>query len=607
MKIIALLFLAFANITILYAQKSFGFLYNIQAKQTNVETVFKNGPADKAGMQKGDIITSLNSNNLAGLNLDEVSKLFGEANDNSIISLKRNGTAINDVKISRADRSSFLNVCVSGNCQNGEGEFIDLNGHKYTGSFSNGKKSGYGKMNYVGNSVYNGNWANDKPTGKGKIVLENGNTYEGDFVNGLFEGQGIYTLYNGETYTGTFAASKFHGTIKHKLNEATFIEVYKAGERVSSKNEEPASPGVTAPAINTTEALLELNKFLSSFDNGYYGNVEIKDGYWFTNFKTGTYCKAKMSDLDVAVVQLTENSVVLKCKGDIKCIFSTWNNEYYAYSHFRTGTDFDKVALAKLINDVLDSYNGVSNRPVITGGKGNQPSIQKQSITYPSGDVYEGYTLNGVPHGKGKLVYANGNVYDGDFVNGQTDGYGTLTFKIGHVYSGQFAAGFRNGKGKIQYADGNIYEGDWVNDKIEGQGIYTFKVGGVYTGTFAKGERNGKGKYSSASGQVYEGDWDNGKKEGQGTQTFPDGRIYTGQFANNKYNGKGKFLFISGDIYEGDWVNDKREGKGTYTKKDGSYYTGEWKDDKINGYGKQYNKVTGKMQEGKWKDGVFVD
>jgi len=359
MKILALLVFALANVTGLYAQKSFGFTYNNDGKQTFVLTVFKNGPAAKAGMQTGDIIVSINSNDLTGLNLDAVAKLFSAATDISTMSLLRNGTAINKLKISRADRSSFLNVCVSGDCQNGIGEFIDLDGYQYNDSFKNGVKTGNGKMAYFDNKVYTGNWANNKPEGKGKDVLKNGDTYEGIFANGLYHGEGIYSTKNGDTYAGIYKNGRFDGTVKHyiKSSNENYTEIYKDGVFVSSKKEEVVTSKGALTVKNTEEALQKLNKYLSSFNNGYYGNVEIKDGYWYTKFKAGEYCKAKMSDLGEAVVKLDANSVILKCKENSECVFSTWNNGYNEYSQFRTTVNFDKEELAKLLNNVLDSYN----------------------------------------------------------------------------------------------------------------------------------------------------------------------------------------------------------------------------------------------------------
>jgi hypothetical protein len=52
--------------------------------------------------------------------------------------------------------------------------------------------------------------------------------------------------------------------------------------------------------------------------------------------------------------------------------------------------------------------------------------------------VWEGETLNGKPHGKGKYTFSNGNVYEGEFYNDKL-----------------------HSKGKMSYADGTIEEQIW--------------------------------------------------------------------------------------------------------------------------------------------------
>ena len=52
--------------------------------------------------------------------------------------------------------------------------------------------------------------------------------------------------------------------------------------------------------------------------------------------------------------------------------------------------------------------------------------------------VYVGATLNGVPHGVGKMTMRNGDVYKGDFVNGLRHGLGELTFADKTQLTGQF-------------------------------------------------------------------------------------------------------------------------------------------------------------------------
>jgi len=77
--------------------------------------------------------------------------------------------------------------------------------------------------------------------------------------------------------------------------------------------------------------------------------------------------------------------------------------------------------------------------------------MQKEKSEYE----YEGYVVNNLKEGKGKLTFANGNVYEGEFRDDMRHGKGTLYCKEiyddGEVYE-------------------EIYEGYWENDMKNGKG-----------------------------------------------------------------------------------------------------------------------------------------
>jgi hypothetical protein len=154
------------------------------------------------------------------------------------------------------------------------------------------------------------------------------------------------------------------------------------------------------------------------------------------------------------------------------------------------------------------------------------PTIQK--IQYNDGAVYEGYVLNGAPHGNGKMTYpqsiysrvkkAYTNVEEGKWENGifvldtsppapapsataqsataqAPSGYsnGRITLPDGDTYEGDLMDGIPHGKGTLtsKMSEGTIYEGDWVNGKRHGKGIIKQKKNGkvLYKGDFANGYR----------------------------------------------------------------------------------------------------------------------
>jgi len=63
---------------------------------------------------------------------------------------------------------------------------------------------------------------------------------------------------------------------------------------------------------------------------------------------------------------------------------------------------------------------------------------------YSNGDIYEGESKEGFPHGKGKMIY-------------KKDDYDRK------MYEGEWKNYLYHGKGKILWTNGDTYEGEFVN------------------------------------------------------------------------------------------------------------------------------------------------
>ena len=152
-------------------------------------------------------------------------------------------------------------------------------------------------------------------------------------------------------------------------------------------------------------------------------------------------------------------------------------------------------------------------------------------------------------------------------------------------YNGSIVFGKKNGKGKLVYNGKNM----------------------IYFGMFINDSREIKGNLSSFDNKyLYDGEWKNDKFEGNGSLITPDGKKYIGQFKNGLYEGKGYLIDLEGNIYNGNFKNGEKSGEAEYSMNNGNKYIGKFKNDKYHGKGKIINKDGTIIQEGKFKEGNFV-
>lgn len=58
-------------------------------------------------------------------------------------------------------------------------------------------------------------------------------------------------------------------------------------------------------------------------------------------------------------------------------------------------------------------------------------------INFDDGGVYDGETLNGLPHGKG-IYKSEEKSYTGSWNNGMMNGFGECIYKTGSIYEGYY-------------------------------------------------------------------------------------------------------------------------------------------------------------------------
>lgn len=92
--------------------------------------------------------------------------------------------------------------CISGNCEDGYGVYIDDNGNRYSGFFKDGNYNGQGTLIFNGGDVYKGNFKDDGFSGKGTYIWgDSGEKYFGHWENGKRQGIGTVSSDDGTTST----------------------------------------------------------------------------------------------------------------------------------------------------------------------------------------------------------------------------------------------------------------------------------------------------------------------------------------------------------------------------------------------------------------------
>ncbi|MGG9972281.1 hypothetical protein ACQ33O_10850 [Ferruginibacter sp. SUN002] len=140
-------------------------------------------------------------------------------------------------------------------------------------------------------------------------------------------------------------------------------EVVNVTEKIpvtSDDDEEVAESNTKSKGSYATE-LAKINKFLKTFDDGYYGYLEIIDGYLYDRFKSGKYSKSEIKYLGTAYEDTYKRKVVIPCTSSKECVYSTYTDSYHKTVTFSQSTDFNTSELITLLNNLLDAYKGVKS------------------------------------------------------------------------------------------------------------------------------------------------------------------------------------------------------------------------------------------------------
>jgi hypothetical protein len=308
--------------------------------------------------------------------------------------------------------------------RSGEGDGVYKNGDTYKGSWSRGKRDGYGEYSYKRlGAQYHGDWRDGLRQGSGSVAFPNGDKlevlwnedqsvpgkgtihyvspvaglYTGDIAGAAKQGEGTFAYSSGATYKGLWDADKRHG---FGLLQFPNENLYEG----QFDNDSASSPGL----LQLKHALVLKHHSDSS-------------SYRFNSVWSREEKEKKLGSLE----------------------------DFY---HFASHCRIESTDMVWRTLTVKELEHRVGRVEGAEGGR-----FQAGLLT-----------------GSGIAVYGEFALYIGEFREGKRSGYGHMTYtnedqecmhisELEGVYTGQWRQDMRHGKGKMTWKSGEIYEGQYRN------------------------------------------------------------------------------------------------------------------------------------------------
>jgi len=395
----------------------------------------------------------------------------------------------------------------------------------YSGTFSQGKLTGFGTIWYSDGTIYKGQVVDSKRNGMGSLYAPNGKfQYDGQWLNDIID-KPVYTpvIELGILVSQGFkSGDKFDGWfITHELGAIGSIKFYQDGLAIKgfgSFNEN----SILKYSVNNTanldssvitkflfETLPKLNKpgylveFLSNGENtalleelsfpydSETGGVLPKSSYKIFSssgveqiniYTTNLDNQIRINYMGLAVYIGLYDPTNKSRLSNGKCYMLTVPQPITSYK-IEIIDNSNQLSYQLIGDHVLLKEEGdfeLKNNSYVLQGSGIRiDGLSKYIGKFEFGDFVQGI-----------LYRSDKKIYDGPFVSNKFNGIGTEWFSNGRKkYEGEYKNGKYHGIGTSYYqnseTDAVEYVGIWINDQKHGQGTL-FSVSGdeIYTGEF---------------------------------------------------------------------------------------------------------------------------
>ena len=335
---------------------------------------------------------------------------------------------------------------------------LEFSDGKYTGEVLNNKPHGRGKYVWKWGdvSIYEGYYKDGQRNGLGMVTFRSGDIYVGNFVDDYRDGEGVMFWKHGDYYYGQYVHGKHEGKGSY---------YYSTGDKYEGEFLQDISVG------HGVYYYANGNKFVGENfrrDHGYGTFVYITSGIYI-----GEVSDRKRNGVGTMIYS-DGRKYVGEWVFDVKEGFGTMTyNDGRIESGKWKQNKFIKKKKDVQFNDTISStfcsfsYNGSQYEGWALNGK---PHGQG-SLTFGDGAKYTGEWDNGIIEGQGIYVYADGSKYIGEWKNGKKNGYGTMIYSNGDIYIGDLKDGIYHGFGRLSIAKGGAKVGEWSNGKLVYSGI----------------------------------------------------------------------------------------------------------------------------------------
>lgn len=428
--------------------------------------------------------------------------------------------------------------CISGNCYDGYGVFLDEEKYRYTGFFDQGFPNGHGVLYYKSGDIYIGEFKDGKRNLEGTYYFaDDGTRYIGFYKDGMMHGPIEEISTNGTTYHDVYKDNKpidpapTKGTIYGNSKNGYNVTLYEDGSQYKGYNRDNKHNGWGS--LTKDDGSLYVGEFKDNMFNGF-GTLHNPDG-------------------SITEGMWEDDRYIGELKNQTGCVSGDCKNSYSVL--VKNGEKY-----------IGEFKNGLPH------GMGR--------YILPDGSHYTGSVVAGKIDGYGTLTYAPSDnpkapqKYVGDLQNGKSNGYGAMFYQNGDFYYGHFEKNEYSGQGVYvekatnKRKSGVYYKGELVKELSEQDFDLIF------------GDKDGYGLRLTEGGR-YMGNLMNGVPEEQGTLETYDGISIYGEFTDGQANGLAMCeIDSSGAKYIGQVRDNQITGRGVMyypngTKKRGNFRNGE--------------------------------